>query len=314
MTAKNVGFNGLMPCGWTISFRLTMLRAAARPRCPMSEFWVPLIELCPMARSAVNTQHRMAPPTVRLTDARLEYDGRLLFENLSFTLEAGKLTCLLGPSGVGKTSLLRLMAGLTHPGESGHVACDDGAPTAGRIAYMAQSDLLLPWLSVRDNVLLGARLRGEPRDRDIAGRLLQEFGLADYADLRPAALSGGMRQRAALARTLAEDRPLVLMDEPFSSLDAITRARLQDLAILALSDRTVLLVTHDPLEALRIADRIEVMAGRPARLGETLVPPGTPPRDPGSPELAALYARLMARLTHAAAATEVSQTGGNDGP
>lgn len=257
-----------------------------------------------MARSAKHHQNLTSPPGVRLADARLEYDGRVLFENLSVTLEAGKLTCLLGPSGVGKTSLLRLMAGLTHPGETGRVTCDDGGPSAGRIAYMAQSDLLLPWLSVSENILLGSRLRGETGDRAAAHDLLEKFGLADYAAERPSALSGGMRQRAALARTLMENRPLVLMDEPFSSLDAITRARLQDLAISALSGRTVLLVTHDPMEAIRIADRIEVMAGRPAQLGETLVPPGEPPRDPSSPELAALYARLMARLTDAAVATE----------
>lgn len=247
---------------------------------------------------------RTAPPTVHLEDARLEYDGHLLFENLSVTLEAGKLTCLLGPSGVGKTSLLRLIAGLTHPGETGRVRCDDDESPKDRLAYMAQSDLLLPWLNVIDNVTLGARLRGQRRDRKAAMALLTDFGLANQAAMKPPALSGGMRQRVALARTLMEDRPLVLMDEPFASLDAITRVRLQDLALLALSGRTVLLVTHDPLEAIRIADRIEVMAGRPARLGETLVPPGLPPRDPGSPELAALYARLMARLTQAAATTE----------
>lgn len=257
-----------------------------------------------MARATPVDMDHSTPPTVRLEDARLEYDAHLLFENLSVTLESGKLTCLLGPSGVGKTSLLRLIAGLAHPGESGRVSCDDGGPVSGRVAYMAQSDLLLPWLNVLDNVMLGARLRGQRRDRAAASALLADFGLAGQAKMRPAALSGGMRQRVALARTLMEDRPLVLMDEPFSSLDAITRVRLQDLALLALSGRTVLLVTHDPLEAIRIADRIEVMSGRPARLGETLIPPGTPPRDPGSPELAALYARLMARLTQAAATTE----------
>ena len=115
---------------------------------------------------------------------------------------------------------------------------------------MAQSDLLLPWLGALDNVLLGRRLRGERGGRRAARALLAEMGLAGSESLRPAALSGGMRQRVALARTLFEDRPIVLMDEPFAALDAITRTRLQDLAVARLGGRTVLLVTHDPLEAI----------------------------------------------------------------
>ena len=239
------------------------------------------------------------PPAVGVEVARLVYDRTVLFEDLSVTFEAGRLTCLLGPSGVGKTSLLRLVAGLAPAGEEGRVRCDDGGPAPGRIAYMAQSDLLLPWLSALDNVLLGPRLRGEPAPTDAARALLARFGLAGHEHARPAALSGGMRQRVALARTLLEDRPIVLMDEPFSALDAITRTRLQDLAVAALRGRTVLMVTHDPLEALRIADRILVMAGRPATVGESLVPPGPPPRALGAPDIAALYGDLMRRLTAA---------------
>jgi putative hydroxymethylpyrimidine transport system ATP-binding protein len=238
-------------------------------------------------------------PAVSITDAQLGYDGVVLFDGLSMTLEAGRLTALLGPSGIGKTSLLRLIAGLAQPSEKGQVACSDGGSLAGRVAYMAQSDLLLPWLSVVDNVALGARLRGQPADMTRACTLLSEFGLEGYEDALPQSLSGGMRQRAALARTLMEDRPIVLMDEPFSGLDAITRARLQELAVSTLAGRTVLLVTHDPLEAIRIAERIEVMAGRPASLGAPLTPPGRPPRDSSTPDLAALYGDLMRRLTAA---------------
>ncbi len=235
-------------------------------------------------------------PAVSITDARLEYGGLVLFGGLSLTLAAGRITALLGPSGIGKTSLLRLIAGLAPVGESGRVSCDDGDGVAGRVAYMAQSDLLLPWLSVLDNVALGARLRGEAADRDKARALLAELGLAGSEAALPQSLSGGMRQRAALARTLMEDKPIVLMDEPFSRLDAITRARLQDLAVSALAGRTVLLVTHDPLEAIRIAERIEVMAGRPASLGEPIIPPGIAPRDTSTTEMAALYGALMGRL------------------
>ena len=131
---------------------------------------------------------------------------------------------------------------------------------------MGQHDDLLPWLSVIGNVTLGARLRGAtPGSR--AGAGAARAGRSDeQKDRLPATLSGGQRQRAALARTLMEDRPVVLMDEPFSALDAITRARLQALAADLLAGRTVLLVTHDPLEALRLGHRIQVMAGQPARV------------------------------------------------
>ena len=227
----------------------------------------------------------------------MSYTGRVLFDDLSITLEAGVFTCLLGPSGVGKTTLLRLIAGLAPEGATATVSCGDGRPIGGRIAYMAQQDLLLPWLSVLDNVLIGARLRGEPRDEARALRLIEAVGLKANAHNRPALLSGGMRQRAAVARTLMEDRPVVLMDEPFSALDAITRLRLQNLAAELLKDRTALLVTHDPLEALRIGHRIYVMAGAPARLDLALEPPGQPPREPGDPELLALHAELLARLS-----------------
>ena len=242
------------------------------------------------------------PPAIAVRSVRLVYESTVLFDNFSFDVAGGLTTCLLGPSGVGKTSLLRLVAGLPGTGGAGRILCADSRPAAGRVAYMAQSDLLLPWLSAIDNVMLGPRLRGERGRRDAARALLAEVGLSGAEALRPAALSGGMRQRVALARTLFEDRPIVLMDEPFAALDAITRTRLQDLAVAKLGGRTVLLVTHDPLEAIRIADRVAVMAGRPAHIVEALEPPGAPPRDPSLPALAALYGRLMRALTAAASA------------
>ena len=176
---------------------------------------------------------------------------------------------------------------------------------------MAQQDLLLPWLSVRENVLLGYRLRGRqgaPRARSSSGRCSScaMSGLAERAHDLPATLSGGMRQRAALARTLMEDRPVVLMDEPFSALDAITRHRLQDLAARLLAGRTVLLVTHNPLEALRLGHRLVVLEGRPARPGATLVPPGMPPRDAAEPHLLAMQAELLRNLSRAAELLEAS--------
>jgi putative hydroxymethylpyrimidine transport system ATP-binding protein len=183
--------------------------------------------------------------------------GAPLFAPLELSIGAGEWTCLLGPSGVGKTTVLRLIAGL-----------------AGCIAYMAQSDLLLPWLDVTGNVTLGSRLRGAKCEKDRAQSLIERVGLAEHAHKRPAQLSGGMRQRAALARTLMEDRPVVLLDEPFSALDARRRAEMQELAAELLDGRTVLLVTHDPGEAARLGHQIAVMTE--AGLAH-IDPPATPP-------------------------------------
>jgi len=249
---------------------------------------------------------RERPPAVTLGVPRLVLGGRLLFENLRLNLQAGRWTCLLGPSGVGKTTLLRLLAGL-EPGAL--VVTDDGRPLDGRIALMAQQDLLLPWLTVLENTLLGYRLRGERRVRAAeleaaARKLLARLGLAGREGDLPAALSGGMRQRVALARTLMERRPVVLMDEPFSALDAVTRHRLQDLAAELLAGRTVLLVTHSPREALRLAHRVLVMGGRPARLREVPVPAGEPPRDPADRALLEREAALLRELVRSATAME----------
>jgi putative hydroxymethylpyrimidine transport system ATP-binding protein len=226
--------------------------------------------------------------------ARIAYGDRLVARDLALEFPAGRTTCLLGRSGVGKTSLLRWLAGLL-----------PDTTRAQPVAYMAQSDLLLPWLSVLDNVLLGYRLRGggaalraaEPRAR----ALLAEVGLASRLDDRPSRLSGGMRQRTALARTLCEDRPVVLMDEPFAHLDAVTRLELQDLAARLLAGRTAVLVTHDPLEALRIGHQVRVLSGAPFTAGPVIEPAGAVPRDPADPALLALHARLVAELRGLAA-------------
>lgn len=233
------------------------------------------------------------PLAVSLRDARLVYAGTALFDGLHLELAAGSCTGLLGPSGVGKSSLLRLLAGLTAPGVSGVLRGGDGESLRGRVAYMAQQDLLLPWLNVLENVTLGDRLRGTALDVPRALYLLQQVGLGDAAAARPEQLSGGMRQRVALARTLMEERPVVLMDEPFSSLDALTRLRLQALSTTLLAGRTVLLVTHDPLEALRMSDHILVMRGRPATLSALPALPGTPPRDPSSAAVQAAYRTIL---------------------
>jgi putative hydroxymethylpyrimidine transport system ATP-binding protein len=184
-----------------------------------------------------------------------------LFEKLLLEVGCAQWTCLLGPSGIGKSTLLRLCAGLpTHGRFAGSITTSDGEPIAGRISYMAQSDLLFPWLDVRQNVLLGQRLRREPASVNRADDLIHQVGLRQHAHKRPHQLSGGMRQRVALARTLMEDKPVVLLDEPFSALDFRTRSEMQDLAFNSLSGKTVLLVTHDPAEAIRLSHQLYVMS------------------------------------------------------
>lgn len=197
-------------------------------------------------------------PGIQL-QGRHRIDGKQLFD-VDLAIPAGRWTCLLGKSGVGKSTILRLILGLETGGSfAGTFHATDNAPLDGRISYMAQSDLLLPWLSVLENICIGARLRGDTPDLARASRLLDRVGLSQHAAHKPATLSGGMRQRAALARTLFEDRPIVFLDEPFSALDAGTRADMQELAAEVLAGRTVLLVTHDPAEAARLADQITVL-------------------------------------------------------
>ncbi|MEX2518747.1 MAG: ABC transporter ATP-binding protein [Paracoccaceae bacterium] len=225
-------------------------------------------------------------------------DGAQLFAPLALRLEAGRWTCLLGPSGVGKSTILRLIAGLDAPVEfTGAITATDSAPIPPRVAFMAQSDLLLPWASVAENVAIGAKLRGEQPDQARAQGLIARVGLADHAQKRPSELSGGQRQRAALARTLMEDRAVILLDEPFSALDARTRAEMQDLATELLSRRTVLLVTHDPGEAARLGHAIHVMTGEALKAFEA--PPSAPPRAVDDPEMLRLQGDLHRFLREA---------------
>ena len=240
----------------------------------------------------------MAMLSVRLDAA---FDEKRIFDDFRMDLAQRKFTCLLGKSGSGKSTLLRFIAGLLAPSVAdGEVVTGDGSPFTGRVAWMAQQDLLLPWKTVLDNVILGTRLRGEPVSdkRNEARQLLAEVELDDAENLYPHQLSGGMRQRAALARTLIERRSVNLLDEPFSGLDASTRYQLQALACRLLEGQTTLLVTHDPMEALRVAHRIYVLHGRPARVLRALDPPGAVPREPDQSRFSETYAQLMRQLSH----------------
>ena len=215
---------------------------------------------------------------IKAENISLDFEGKAVFQKLDFTIPPTKFVGLLGQSGIGKTSLLKIIAGLLKP-DSGKISGSDGESLNGRITYMAQQDLLFPWLNVIDNVCLGSRLRGETKDYNKACELLEQVGLSVVKNQLPETLSGGMRQRVAIARTLYEDRPVVLMDEPFSALDAVTRANIQELAFDLLQKKTVLLVTHDPSEAARLCQRILVLNGQPAIFLPAIVVEGTPPRN-----------------------------------
>ena len=248
---------------------------------------------------------RMAPSSgvaLSLFLPGLQLSGRPVLGAAEFDFAGAEVTALLGPSGAGKSTLLRLLAGLMPLPPGAWLRAADGAPLAGRAAWMGQQDLLLPWLDLLGNVTLGGRLRGEKPDLGRARELVAAVGLAGREHARPSELSGGMRQRAALARTLMEDKPFVLMDEPFSAIDAPTRHRLQSLSAELLRGRTVVLVTHDPLEALRLAHRILVL--RPGPQGavpeEHPLPPTLPPRPARDPAVLASQAALLERLAEAA--------------
>jgi ABC-type nitrate/sulfonate/bicarbonate transport system ATPase subunit len=227
-----------------------------------------------------------------------------VLDDVSLHLDAGELVALIGPSGSGKTTLLSLLAGLDEP-TSGSIALrgEMDAPRLGQVGYMPQRDLLLPWRRALDNAAAGLEMRGVARAeaRERARGLFEKFGLSGFEQAYPAALSGGMRQRAAFARSVLAAPDLLLLDEPFGALDALTRAELQ--AWLAdvweALGETVLLVTHDLDEALVLADRIYILSARPGRI--LLERANTLPRPRtlallATPQAAALRAELRETL------------------
>jgi NitT/TauT family transport system ATP-binding protein len=227
-----------------------------------------------------------------------------VLHNISFELAAGEFVCLVGPSGCGKTTLLRIAAGLLKP--SAGQALFNGEPiTAPRseIGILFQQPNLLPYLSTRANVELPLALRGVPRAarRSLAQGALAQLGLAEFAEAYPSQLSGGMAQRAALGRALVQNPSVLLMDEPFGALDAMTREHLQ-LELLELWQRTrktILMVTHSITEAIFMADRVLVLTARPSRLSATLDVPLPRPRRLAmvhSPEFGALAAQLRSYI------------------
>ncbi len=195
--------------------------------------------------------------------------------SLDLSIGTGRFVSLVGPSGCGKSTAFNIIAGLLPPSE-GRVLIDgmDATGTIGRVSYMLQKDLLLAWRTVLDNVILGMEIRGTPKHaaREHALAFLQRYGLGGFEHSYPSALSGGMRQRAALLRTLLVDTDVILLDEPFAALDAQTRTMMQEwlLQIWADFGKTVVFVTHDVEEAIYLSDEIHVMAARPGRIVESL--------------------------------------------
>lgn len=229
-------------------------------------------------------------------------DGdRPVLRDIGLDVAAGEIVAILGPSGCGKSTLLRIAGGLDRP-TLGDVTIDGSpvAPFDPRSAVGFQEPRLLPWRSIAGNVALGLP-RGTQRTagRELVARLLDLVGLAAFAGHRPREVSGGMAQRASLARALARNPGVLLLDEPFGALDALTRLKMQDLLldVHAAAPTTVLLVTHDVDEALQLADRVILLGyegdAPGAVIRQTVVVPGRRPRDRGSAELAELRGRLL---------------------
>jgi ABC-type nitrate/sulfonate/bicarbonate transport system ATPase subunit len=227
-------------------------------------------------------------------------------EGLDLAVSPGEVVAVVGPSGSGKSTLLELVAGLQDP-DAGAVVTAGAAGAAGRreaCAYMPQRDLLLPWRDALGNAALALECQGLPRReaRERAAPLFERFGLAEFARSLPADLSGGMRQRVAFLRALLPGRPVLVLDEPFASLDAITRASMQQWLAdaLATEPRTVVLVTHDVEEALFLADRVAVLSPRPGRVvAELEVGLGRPRSRRAAvsdPDFAELRARALGML------------------
>ena len=228
-------------------------------------------------------------------------DGVRALEGVDLDIADGEFVCLVGPSGCGKSTLLRMMAGLHRP-SSGTVELNT-AGTGHAVSMVFQNYSIFPWKTVEQNIGLALQVAGVPKDeRDRrVGALMDQMGLPDFAQARPAALSGGMAQRVSIARALAVQPEILLMDEPFAALDAQMRRVLQDelLAIWQRDRRTVVFVTHSLEEAILLGDRVVVMSARPGKIIGDYRVPFERPRSPelrGTAEFAALEQQIWGQM------------------
>jgi ABC-type nitrate/sulfonate/bicarbonate transport system ATPase subunit len=242
-----------------------------------------------------------APPRIDVRALRKSFptpEGTIeVLDGIDLTVERRQFVTLLGPSGCGKSTMFDIVAGLEES-SSGEVLIDgDPERRAGRCGYMPQRDLLMPWKTVGDNVAVGRVAKGIPRHqaRSEAVLVLSRFGLGDFAGLYPRMLSGGMRQRAALARTYLAGNDLLLLDEPFGGLDSLTRLRMQSwlLDVWRETESAVMFVTHDVDEAIRLGDRVYVLTERPASVA-VVIDVDLPRPRPYEAVLSRQFARLKA--------------------
>ncbi|MFT9078303.1 ABC transporter ATP-binding protein [Ethanoligenens sp.] len=233
-------------------------------------------------------------------------DGKeiIALQKVNFSVKEGRFVSIIGPSGCGKSTLFHIIAGLLRP-TAGQVLANgqDIVGRAGTVGYMLQKDMLLPWRSILDNIILGLEIRGVPRMESVkrALPLMAQYGLNGFEKSYPYELSGGMRQRAALLRTLLYDRHIMLLDEPFGALDAQTRLHMQNWLLEIWQDfkKTILFVTHDIDEAVYLSDDIYVFSPRPGRIQAKLEVPIPRPRSPEdmtSPQFAVLKHQLLELL------------------
>ena len=194
-----------------------------------------------------------------------------LFEKIDIEIENSVWNCFIGTSGVGKSTILRLIAGLdTHVILNGGISFSNNKKNSFKVSYMSQSDLLLPWATVSKNITIGSKIRGERFDILKKTKIIENVGLSNHLHKYPNQLSGGQKQRVALARTLMEDTEIVLLDEPFNSLDAKTKEEMYTLTVNELRGKTVILVTHDPNEAVRLCSKIYLLKKNKISLFENL--------------------------------------------